>query len=124
MKINFRAGECYLCLLMCDIVVVISFPRKGKETSKAGEGILSEIFFLVYSVSRKNPSVKPSACQLPVKGSLLGATTNQKLSPQAGKVARSAERGAAKKPCAASYSPSVSLRSTAPRSGSLFIQHN
>ncbi len=57
MKINFRAGECYLCLLMCDIVVVISFPRKGKETSKAGEGILSEIFFLVYSVSRKNPSV-------------------------------------------------------------------
>ena len=57
MKINLRAGECYLCLLMCDIVVVISFPRKGKETSKAGEGILSEIFFLVYSVSRKNPSV-------------------------------------------------------------------
>ena len=61
MKIDFRAGECYLCLMMCDIVVVISFPRKGKETSKAGEGILSEIFFLVYSVSRKNPLSQPAA---------------------------------------------------------------
>ena len=91
MKIDFRAGECYLCLMMCDIVVVISFPRKGKETSKAGEGILSEIFFLVYSVSRKNPSVSlrlPAQHKARPSGALKGSLIHKLANAVSNKVDR------------------------------------
>ena len=51
----------------------------------------------------------------PRPGRLLGTTTNQKLSPRAGKVARSAERGAAKNSrMPRVIPPQLRLRSAAP----------
>ena len=61
------------------------------------------------------PQSRLAPCQLPGRGAFWGGTTNQKLSSLAGKVARSAERGAAKNSrMPRVIPPQLRLRSAAP----------
>ena len=71
------------------------------------------------------PQSRLTPCQLPGRGAFLGATTNQKLSPRAGKVAANAmsrrKGNDSKLPSAARCSPSASLTlSSSPINGGAF----
>ena len=89
---------------------------RGCEQSEQTEGLKKKEASPIYV----NPSFNPPYGVLPAPrpGSLLGTTTNQKLSPLAGKVAAnvmSSRKGNnSKQPSAASYSPSVTAYAATP----------